>query len=310
VGKAGAASLGSSLLSIVDSLAHGNLTMAFLSGQFNADTPDDPRVRHFSVAARAPSANVWHPLWLPKLVLDDAEKRARARPPRPRATRAGVHAEWGNDGLVSVQSARWGEFLGTVEGADHGEVRDARGLELELDLAGLQAVSLAIPTPSLPEWDWARWLGSWRRSGAAKQAQDAAAAAAAASQDGGAPAPAKDGKNDGGEKLSAFFDWVAEQVPADPLAHGDTRVTGGAGGTTPADVEVAAQGTKRAGERNELATKDDLARFYVALCRNLYDEGCSSRIQWVGSPTLPRLQVTGFRDRRLELDILAGAAIP
>jgi hypothetical protein len=31
------------------------------------------------------------------------------------------------------------------------EVRGARGLELELDLAGLQAISLAIPTPSLPE---------------------------------------------------------------------------------------------------------------------------------------------------------------
>jgi triacylglycerol lipase len=63
-------------------------------------------VRYFSVAARAPSANVWHPLWLPKLVLNGAEKRAAA------------DAEWGNDGLVSVQSARWGEFLGTIEGAE------------------------------------------------------------------------------------------------------------------------------------------------------------------------------------------------
>jgi triacylglycerol lipase len=62
-------------------------------------------------------------------------------------------------------------------------------------------------------------------------------------------------------------------VPADPLARVSARVTGGAGGTKPADVEAAAQGTKRAGERNELATKDDLARFYVALCRKLYDEG-------------------------------------
>jgi hypothetical protein len=127
-------------------------------------------------------------------------------------------------------------------------VRGARGLELELDLAGLQAVSFAIETPSLPEWDWTRWLGAWRRSDAAKQAEDAAAAAPA----GGAPAPAKDGKNDGGEKLSACFDWVAEQVPADPLARVSARVTSGAGGTTPADVEAAAQGTKRAGERNEL----------------------------------------------------------
>ena len=26
--------------------------------------------------------------------------------------------EWGNDGLVSVQSAKWGEFLGIMEGCD------------------------------------------------------------------------------------------------------------------------------------------------------------------------------------------------
>lgn len=27
-------------------------------------------------------------------------------------------SQWGNDGLVTVQSARWGEFLGTMEGCD------------------------------------------------------------------------------------------------------------------------------------------------------------------------------------------------
>jgi len=26
--------------------------------------------------------------------------------------------EWGNDGLVTIQSAKWGEFLGTMEGCD------------------------------------------------------------------------------------------------------------------------------------------------------------------------------------------------
>ena len=26
--------------------------------------------------------------------------------------------EWGNDGLVTVQSAKWGEFLGIMEGCD------------------------------------------------------------------------------------------------------------------------------------------------------------------------------------------------
>lgn len=34
----------------------------------------------------------------------------------------------GNDGLVSVSSARWGEFLGTVDGAHHWELRGEGGL--------------------------------------------------------------------------------------------------------------------------------------------------------------------------------------
>jgi triacylglycerol lipase len=86
-GRAGAASLGSSLaslpaslpsflLSIVDSPAYGCPTTTFLSGQLKADTSDASRARYFSVAAREPSANVWHPLWLRKLVLvlDGAEE--------------------------------------------------------------------------------------------------------------------------------------------------------------------------------------------------------------------------------------------
>jgi hypothetical protein len=85
----------------------------------------------------------------------------------------------GDDRLVSVRRARWGECLGTVEGEDDWEVRDVRG-------------------PSLMA----------RRRGAAQQAQDAAADAA--SRDSAAPvpapSPAKDCKNDGDEELSAFLD--------------------------------------------------------------------------------------------------------
>ena len=31
--------------------------------------------------------------------------------------------QWGNDGLVTVQSARWGELLGILEGCDHSDIR-------------------------------------------------------------------------------------------------------------------------------------------------------------------------------------------
>jgi hypothetical protein len=140
-GKAGAAPVGSSLVSLLVPLtsflrqigyspAYSNLRTAFLSGPFNADAPDDPDVRHFFVAARAPSAYVWHPLWSSKLVLVCAAGRparrerltpalaaqARARRRResrargPGDQRAAADAELGADGPVSVRRARWACF--------------------------------------------------------------------------------------------------------------------------------------------------------------------------------------------------------
>jgi triacylglycerol lipase len=74
------ASLPSCLLSLVDLPGCSYLTTIFLSGQLNTDTPDHSRVGQSSAPARAPSANVWHPLWLPKLVLvlDGAETSSPA----------------------------------------------------------------------------------------------------------------------------------------------------------------------------------------------------------------------------------------
>src|ERR1700761_7965110 len=52
---------------------------------------------------------IWHPLWFPKVIIDN------------------VSAE-GNDGLVTVSSAKWGEFLGVVDNCDHWDIRGAGGL--------------------------------------------------------------------------------------------------------------------------------------------------------------------------------------
>jgi triacylglycerol lipase len=105
------------LLSLFDSPAYANLTTSYLTETFNPRTPDDPRVRYFSIAGRMTALNIWHPLWFPKVVLDSV-----------------ASASAGNDGLVSVDSARWGEFLGTLEGADHWALRGASGIELDVDL--------------------------------------------------------------------------------------------------------------------------------------------------------------------------------
>jgi triacylglycerol lipase len=286
------------LLSILDSPAYNNLTSSFCNDDFNTQTPDDPRVRYFSVAGRAPTVNLWHPLWLPKMVVDAWEKKERARLRELGDPNADNDSEWGNDGLVAIRSARWGEFLGTVDGCDHWEIRGARGIELDIDIPALQSVSLSIPSVNLHEWDWPNWLSAWRRDeGAAKVkalADEAAEVSSAAEKSSvkvemstgtlsstdadsqPADATSSDGTSSS-EKLSTVFNWVAQNTPStDALSKvtaSVSNITGGNKTSNPEDAEAAVQGTNRKGERNELATKTDLERFYVALCRKLYDEG-------------------------------------
>jgi triacylglycerol lipase len=66
--------------------------------EFNARTPDAPQVRYFSFAGDVPLV--------------------RVTPMLRRGWEMISAVEGPNDGMVSVQSARWGEFLGTVS-ADH-----------------------------------------------------------------------------------------------------------------------------------------------------------------------------------------------
>jgi triacylglycerol lipase len=97
--------------------------------------------------------SVWHPLWLPKLIIDAAEEQEALAAQRDVATSHSFphtsdgtmsypdmdlapdrDPERGNDGLVTVSSAKWGdEFLGTMEGCDHWELRGARGLGADWD---------------------------------------------------------------------------------------------------------------------------------------------------------------------------------
>jgi triacylglycerol lipase len=65
---------------------------------FNAQTPDMPQVKYFSYGGAVPQSHVSPILRRPRTLLTPTEGP--------------------NDGLVSVASARWGEYLGTVE-ADH-----------------------------------------------------------------------------------------------------------------------------------------------------------------------------------------------
>ncbi|KAJ7135453.1 Alpha/Beta hydrolase protein [Mycena crocata] len=294
------------LLGIVDSPAYANLTSSYLNDVFNPQTPDDPRVKYFSVAGRMHGASIWHPFWLPKMVLDGAEEkeRERLRAIWENGNRADSdpiwqrESEWGHDGLVTVQSAKWGEFLGIMEGCDHWEMRGARGIEFGVDLPALPAIGLGGPgtgnanaRASGDGWglmDWGRFVRAWKKE--EKVQRDAASAASGRSQ----PVTLREQeqlKKDtddamikvSTEKLSSVFDWLVEQVPAAPRLASKDKVVEDTKNRTQeelaqmhGDVMKTQEHMKKEGKRRrktELANKMDLERFYVALSRKLYDEG-------------------------------------
>jgi hypothetical protein len=73
--------------------------------EFNAKTPDHPGVRYFSVAGEV--------------------SPGRLTPVLRRAWTILSPVEGPNDGMVSVASARWGEYLGTIHADHYAQTPDA-----------------------------------------------------------------------------------------------------------------------------------------------------------------------------------------
>lgn len=65
------------------------------------------------------------------------------------------------------------------------------------------------------------------------------------------------------DKLSAVFDWLAEQVPV------PAKLTAKDKDSARAEVVM----KEKKPEKGDLASKEDLERFYVSLARKLYDAG-------------------------------------
>lgn len=82
----------------VDTGAFGQLTRNYMAETFNPVTPNDPDVRYFSYGAAAQP----HIMSVFRLSHDLMEL-----------------VEGPNDGLVSVDSSRWGEYKGTLMGVTH-----------------------------------------------------------------------------------------------------------------------------------------------------------------------------------------------
>ncbi|TKY84599.1 hypothetical protein EX895_006501 [Sporisorium graminicola] len=116
-------SFSSYMLSLLDTPAYAMLSTKYMNEVFNPKTPNVEGVKYYSVASRTPSLAIWHPLWLPKLILDAAAESRTAGGEIDGSADALGGADQGNDGLVSVESAKWGEFLGVMEGCDHWDLR-------------------------------------------------------------------------------------------------------------------------------------------------------------------------------------------
>jgi triacylglycerol lipase len=240
-----------------DSPAYANLTTTYLNEVFNPRTPDDRHVRYFSIAGRMGALNIWHPLWLPKLVLDSADGGE------------------GNDGLVSVDSARWGEFLGTLEGVDHWTLRGASGIELGVEL----------PTVISDAWGlayWGRITRALRRvERRTAEDEEAGGREGQVGGKGGRKAGETRTMSDDGlkwttDRLSTVFDWLVEQVPvasrnAFSFAGVSGRGSGAGGGGGDNEGEEMSRSPGRS--RRDLESKQDLERLYVAIARKLYEEG-------------------------------------
>ena len=254
------------LLSMLDSPAYANLTTRYLTEVFNPATPDNPHVKYFSIAGRCEGVNVWHPLWLPKLVLDGHESRLRKRPDPP--SRHNPDWQWGNDCLVSIESAKWGEFLGVLEGCDHWAMRGASVLDLNYDFP-----SVSVSIPSLPsikvgggngkdgDWnlrDWGRFVKLWKTEETKQMGSDQKLSAAI-EREGLSVDNVKERENalkTSTDKVSAMLDWIVDQVPLTAKEKGETSAA-----------------EKEASRKRDIASKEGLERLYVALSKKLYDEG-------------------------------------
>jgi hypothetical protein len=92
------------VMPVLDVPAYSNLTTTFCKQTFNPMTPNDPNVLYQSYAARLANPPLIHPLRIPWEVIKETEGP--------------------NDGLVSITSAKWGDFLGIVDNVDHWEMNN------------------------------------------------------------------------------------------------------------------------------------------------------------------------------------------
>ncbi|KAF7725110.1 hypothetical protein EC973_000436 [Apophysomyces ossiformis] len=92
------------VVQLLDTPAYANLTTEYCQQYFNPNTPNDPEVAYYSYGA-AIDIPIWSFLGLPHQWIKEKEGE--------------------NDGIVSVQSAKWGRYIKTLK-ADHWDLNGQR----------------------------------------------------------------------------------------------------------------------------------------------------------------------------------------
>jgi triacylglycerol lipase len=231
----------------------------------------------------------FHPLWLPKLITDEFEEKQKVA--------LGAYSNdrnFGNDGLVPIESAKWGDFLGVLEVCDHWDIRGAGGLSAHTPDEFKEKSEDKESMGSKWSWsDWQQFLGIWnddkaRRDKAAalnqttkfvrKDSPDEKAKVIAALEDPKVKQEmikdAKSGDNQGTSTMDYLLDWVVDNVPGvgavkDPLKLVVEKA--GVGGTS--GKEKSSSEAAKSSPESQKPPRFDLERFYIALSRKLYDEG-------------------------------------
>ncbi|RIB22854.1 Alpha/Beta hydrolase protein, partial [Gigaspora rosea] len=85
------------LIQAFDTPAYSNPTTDYCVNYFNKSIPNNPSVAYYSYDSST-NVPIWSPLYFPYQIIKEKEGP--------------------NDGLVSVKSAQWGKYMGTVE-CDH-----------------------------------------------------------------------------------------------------------------------------------------------------------------------------------------------
>ncbi|WAQ89063.1 hypothetical protein PtA15_10A486 [Puccinia triticina] len=283
------------LLNLLDSPAYSNLSTDYLEKQFNPRTPDRADVKYFSIAAKTAKSglSLIHPLWLPGLLMD----------------RLGAPEQGGHDGLVTVDSARWGEFLGVLEGTDHWEIRGSSAFGSEIhepadDLLNQHAKS---------NWlELNRYIGSWLSSNSPKQPSshhDHPSHQSTSSKSSSNQSDLHRITDQQSLSTRLLADWIAKKLPLNLYPSQNTSTTPATSSSSSSSSSTATSASHSSSPSHFLSSHSkskypfknptrtvhpqfplddldvnlnnsnqtskgfDLEKFYLAVCRNLYDNG-------------------------------------